>query len=111
MKILFTGAAGFFAGYAIEELRKAGHSAGGIDNFSKGGPVEKSSSNHPNYRFIEGDAKDAGLLKEVVADCDILVANAAMIGGISYFHRLAYVLMAGKKRTYATPLPAATLAH
>ena len=48
MKILVTGAAGFIAGYVIEELLKYGHTVTGIDNYSKYGEVKKSYSEHSN---------------------------------------------------------------
>jgi UDP-glucose 4-epimerase len=48
MKILVTGAAGFIAGYVIEELLAHDHRVIGIDNYSKYGEVKKSYSNHPN---------------------------------------------------------------
>ena len=70
MKILVTGAAGFINGYLVEELLAAGHEVVGVDNFSKYGRVAKSYDDHPRYRFVEGDAKDAGLLTELAADVD-----------------------------------------
>jgi len=90
MKILVTGSAGFICGYVVEELLSHGHSVVGIDNFSKYGKVKKSYDDNPNYKFIEGDAKNLELMKELVADCDQVLAAAAMIGGISYFHEQAY---------------------
>src|SRR3990170_5987727 len=107
MKILVTGAAGFIAGYVIEELLKHGHTVIGIDNYSKYGEVRKSYSNHPYYQFIKGDAKDVNLLKESIADCDQVVAGAAMIGGISYFHEFAYDLLAENERIIASTFDAA----
>ena len=111
MKILFTGAAGFIAGYAIEELLNNGHEVVGIDNFSKYGKLEKSYSNHPKYTFIEGDAKDVEFMKKAVKGCDVLVAAAALIGGISYFHELAYDLIAQNERITASAFDAALWAH
>lgn len=111
MKILFTGSAGFIAGYTIEDLLQRGHEVVGIDNYSKYGPIKKSYSNHQSYRFIEGDAKDVSLLKEAVADCDVMVAAAAMIGGISYFHEFAYDLIAENERITASSFDAALWAH
>lgn len=111
MKILFTGSAGFIAGYTIEDLLQRGHEVVGIDNYSKYGPVKKSYSDHPSYTFIEGDAKDVGLLKEAIADCDVMVAAAAMIGGISYFHEFAYDLIAENERITASSFDAALWAH
>ena len=62
VKILVTGAAGFIGGYLVDELLEAGHEVVGLDNFSKYGRVTKSYDDHPAYRFVEGDAKDVGLL-------------------------------------------------
>jgi UDP-glucose 4-epimerase len=72
-----------------------------VDNFSKYGPVRRSYDTHPRYRLVEGDAKDAALMIELAADCDHLVAGAAMIGGISYFHEFAYDLLAENERICA----------
>ncbi|MDQ5886429.1 MAG: UDP-glucose 4-epimerase [Patescibacteria group bacterium] len=111
MKILFTGSAGFIAGYTVEELLNAGHEVVGIDNYSKYGPLEKSYQNHPKYTFVEGDAKDVNLMKKLIADCDVVVAAAAMIGGISYFHEFAYDLIAENERITASTFDAAIWAH
>lgn len=111
MKLLVTGSAGFIAGYLVEELLKRGHSVVGIDNYSKYGPVEKSYDHHPNYTFIQGDAKDIKLMKELIADCDQVVAIAAMIGGITYFHEYAYDLLAENERITAATFDAAIWAY
>ena len=79
----------------------------GLDNFSKYGPVRRSYDTHPRYRLVEGDAKDAELMTEVAADCDHIVAGAAMIGGISYFHEFAYDLLAENERICAATFDAA----
>src|SRR5689334_13566649 len=107
MKILVTGSAGFIGGHLVEELLNAGHVVVGIDNFRKYGPIAKSYDGHPNYHFTRGDAKDAELLRRVIADCDHVVALAAMIGGISYFHTLAYDLIAENERITAAIFDAA----
>lgn len=111
MKIVWTGAAGFIAGYAIQELLDAGHEVVGIDNFSKYGKLKKSYDNHPKYRFIEGDAKDVDLMKRLVTDADVVVANAAMIGGVSYFQQFAYDILAENERITASTFDAAIWAH
>jgi nucleoside-diphosphate-sugar epimerase len=107
MKILVTGSAGFIAGYVIEELLNHGHAVVGIDNFSKYGKVEKSYDHHPNYTFVNGDAKGVECLKSLIADCDQVVAGAAMIGGISLFHEYAYDLLAENERIVAATFDAA----
>jgi nucleoside-diphosphate-sugar epimerase len=107
MKICVTGAKGFIAGYLIDELLREGWEVVGIDNLSKYGPVDKSYDNHPNYKFIFGDVKDTSLMKDVLADCDHVLAVAAMIGGISYFHEFAYDLLAENERITASTFDAA----
>ncbi len=106
-----TGAAGFIGGYLVPELLQAGHQVVGIDNFSKYGPVARSYDHHPNYRLVQGDAKDVRLLAELAADCDQMVAGAAMIGGISYFHEFAYDLLAENERILAAAFDAAIQAN
>src|SRR5437879_12387206 len=107
MKVLVTGAAGFICGYLVEELLARGHDVVGLDNFSKYGEVAQTSRDNPRYRFVCGDAKDTALLKQLLADCDHLVAGAAMIGGISYFHQFAYDLLAENERVTAATFDAA----
>lgn len=107
MKILVTGSAGFIAGYLIEELLQHGHEVVGIDNFSKYGKVTKSYDQHPNYHFVKGDVKDVKFLKDLIGECDQVVASAAMIGGISLFHEYAYDLLAENERIIASTFDAA----
>src|SRR6266849_8512493 len=111
MKILVTGAAGFICGYLIQELLEAKHEVIGLDNFSKYGRAGKSYDSNRRYTFVEGDAKNLGLLKELVSDCEHFVAAAAMIGGISYFHEFAYDLLAENERISAATFDAAVAAR
>ena len=87
MKVCVTGSAGFIMGYVVEDLLRAGHEVVGIDNFSKYGEITRSYDSYPRYKFVRGDAKDAELMRQVLADCDVLIGGAAKIGGISYFHQ------------------------
>ena len=109
-KVMITGSAGFIGGYVVEELLRRGHEVVGVDNYSKYGPVSHSYDTHPRYRFVEGDARDVSLLSELVRDCDHLIAGAAMIGGISYFHAYAYDLLATNERIMAATCDAAIAA-
>jgi nucleoside-diphosphate-sugar epimerase len=90
---------------------QAGHEVVGVDNFSKYGPVRRGHDDDPRYRLVEGDAKDAKLLTELALDCDHVVAGAAMIGGISYFHEFAYDLLAENERICAATFDAAITAR
>jgi UDP-glucose 4-epimerase len=110
-KVLVSGSAGFIGGYVVEELLRRGYAVVGVDNFSKYGKVRKSYDDHPDYRLVEGDARDAGLMTSLLADCDHFIAGAAMIGGISYFHTYAYDLLATNERIIAASCDAAITAH
>jgi UDP-glucose 4-epimerase len=111
VKVLVTGAAGFINGYLVPELLEAGHEVIGVDDFSKYGRLVKSYDDHPRYRFVEGDAKDVRLMTELAGDVDQVVAAAAMIGGISYFHEFAYDLLAENERILASTFDAAIASH
>ncbi len=107
MRILVTGSAGFVGGYLVRELLSQGYYVVGIDNYSKYGPVKRDYDDHPRYAFERGDCKDVSLMKELAADCDHIVAGAAMIGGITYFHEHAYDLLAENERIIASTFDAA----
>jgi UDP-glucose 4-epimerase len=111
VKILVTGSSGFIAGYLIEELLRAGHEVAGLDNLSKYGPVARAFDAHPRYQATLGDAKDVRLVRELLEGCDQFVAGAAIIGGISLFHELAYDLIAENERITAAAFDAAIDAH
>ena len=110
-KVLVSGSAGFIGGYVVEELLKSGYDVVGIDNYSKYGKVVKSYDSHPNYHFVEGDARDTELMTRLAQDCDHFIAGAALIGGISYFHTYAYDLLASNERIMASSCDAAIAAH
>jgi len=107
MKILVSGSSGFIGGYVVQELLARGHEVIGLDNLSKYGRVAHSYDSHPRYTLVEGDARDAELLAQLLEGCDHLIAGAAMIGGISYFHTYAYDLLATNERVIAATCDAA----
>ena len=110
-RVLVTGSAGFIGGYVVEELLARGYEVVGVDNESKYGHVVRSFDSHPAYRLVRGDARDAGLMADALAGCEHMVAGAAMIGGISYFHTYAYDLLATNERILAASCDAAIRAH
>jgi UDP-glucose 4-epimerase len=111
VRVLLTGSSGFIGGYVVEELLGRGHTVVGLDNFSKYGRVERTYDDHPNYRLVEGDARDVDLLVDLLDGCEHFIAGAAMIGGISYFHSFAYDLLATNERIIAASCDAAIRAH
>ncbi|WP_299929810.1 NAD(P)-dependent oxidoreductase [uncultured Nocardioides sp.] len=110
-RVLVTGSAGFIGGYVVEELLGRGHEVVGVDNYSKYGPVTKSYDDHPGYTFVEGDVRDVALVERLLDGCEHLVAGAALIGGISYFHTYPYDLLAANERIIAATCDAAIKAR
>jgi nucleoside-diphosphate-sugar epimerase len=106
-RVLVTGSAGFI----VEELLDRGHEVVGVDNYSKYGPVTKSYDDHPAYTFVEGDVRDVALVERLLDGCEHLVAGAALIGGISYFHTYPYDLLAANERIIAATCDAAIKAR
>ncbi len=100
-KVLVTGSAGFIGGYLVAELLEQGYQVVGLDNLSKYGRVSRSFDDNKNYELVVGDASDSDLLFKLMHDCDHVIAGAALIGGISYFHQYAYDLLAKNERMMA----------
>ena len=107
MKVLITGSAGFIGGYVVQELLDKGYDVIGIDNLSKYGDVTRSFDSATNYEFVNGDVQDVGLMTKLMGDVDHVIAGAALIGGISYFHTYAYDLLAKNERIIASTCDAA----
>jgi nucleoside-diphosphate-sugar epimerase len=107
MKVLITGSAGFIGGYVVQELLDKGHDVIGIDNLSKYGEVTRSFGSATNYEFVKGDVQDVELMTSLMHDVDHVIAGAALIGGISYFHTYAYDLLAKNERIIASTCDAA----
>ena len=110
-KVLITGSSGFIGGYVVSELLKVGHDVVGVDNLSKYGKVIRNFDDDDRFTFVEGDARDVELMVELLSGCDHLIAGAALIGGISYFHEYAYDLLAQNERIIAATCDAAIRAH
>jgi UDP-glucose 4-epimerase len=107
MKVVVTGSAGFIGGYIVQELLDLGYQVLGIDNFSKYGEVEHSFNSNPNYEFVKGDVTNVDLMESLLDNAEHLIAGAAMIGGISYFHTYPYDLLATNERIIASTCDAA----
>lgn len=108
MKILVTGSQGFIGSYICNELLNNNHKIIGVDNFSKYGKVVRPHDTHKNFKLYELDVLDSGFFNVVETEKpDMILAGAAMIGGISYFHKFAYDLMATNERIMAQTFDAA----
>lgn len=93
MKVLVTGAAGFIGGYVCRELVARGHDVLGADNFSR-----NPRPDNPPYGMVWADCRDAGRVLTLLEGVDHFIAGAARVGGISYFHKYPFDLLAGNER-------------
>lgn len=101
-KILVTGSQGFIGSYICDELLRNGYEVIGVDNYQKYGKLVRGHDNHPNFKFYEFDVLSADfreLFRQIKPEYVIMLA--AMIGGISYFHKYAYDLLATNERVNA----------
>lgn len=108
MKILLTGSQGFIGSYICRELLNNDHDVVGVDNYSKYGKVCRSHDSNPRFTLYVMDVLDSQFLKVVdIEKPDMIIAGAAMIGGITYFHKYAYDLLATNERIMAQTFDAA----
>lgn len=110
--VVVTGSQGFIGGYLVRELLDQGYYVIGVDNYSKYGYVKRSHDDNPNFELIKEDLAKSNIgLSEALKNADHLIAGAAKIGGISYFHSYAYDLLADNERIMANTCDAAIEAY
>jgi len=112
-KILITGSQGFIGSYLCAEFLEKGYDVVGVDNFSKYGPITRPHDNHPNFHLLEMDVRDFNTEEPMplIQDVEYIIAGAAMIGGITYFHKFAYDLLATNERILAQTFDLAIKLH
>lgn len=113
--VLITGSQGFIGSYLCQEFLQAGYRVVGIDNYSKYGELVRPHDRHPSFVLHKSDLTKTHVddIQHSIWDiCRVyrpnyIIASAAMIGGISYFHKYAYDLIATNERINANTLDAA----
>lgn len=97
--VLVTGSQGFIGSYVCNELLKNNYNVIGVDNFSKYGKLTRAHDKHENFKLIEDDCSNISFLETMNKfQFDYIIAGAAMIGGIAYFHKYAYDLISTNER-------------
>ena len=96
---LVTGSEGFLGRYIVREFVANGWKVIGVDNRSRSSDDLFAPE---GYELVEMDAVDLRAdLRINSADFDVIVAGAAMVGGIEYFHAKPYDLLATNERITA----------
>jgi nucleoside-diphosphate-sugar epimerase len=111
-KVVVTGSQGFIGSYICTELLSNGYKVIGFDNYQKYGRVHRAHDDHPNFKLYELNILNSEFLQIIDQEQpNFIIAGAAMIGGISYFHKFAYDLLATNERILAQTFDAAISGH
>jgi|TARA_B100000315_G_scaffold229989_1_gene240031 nucleoside-diphosphate-sugar epimerase len=112
-KILITGSQGFIGSYLCAEFLDHGYEVIGVDNFSKYGPITRSHDNNQNFHLLDMDVRNLDIenINDLFINVEYIIAGASMIGGISYFHKYAYDLLATNERIIAQTFDLAIKLH
>jgi nucleoside-diphosphate-sugar epimerase len=78
--VLVTGAAGYLGSVLCERLLAAGHRVTALDNLMHRQNSLLHLASHPRFDFVFGDARDEGLLRDLVRRADVIVPLAAIVG-------------------------------
>jgi UDP-glucose 4-epimerase len=81
MKALITGGAGFIGSHLTERLLRDGQEVTVVDNLSTGSLKNiEGFETEPKFNFVEGDVRDAELMKQLMERCDAVFHLAAAVG-------------------------------
>ncbi|MFB0523895.1 MAG: SDR family NAD(P)-dependent oxidoreductase [Phycisphaerae bacterium] len=81
MKALVTGGAGFIGSHLAERLLADGNKVVVIDDLSTGSLKNiETFKNKPEFRFVQGDIRDAKLMETLAEQCDVIFHLAAAVG-------------------------------
>lgn len=107
-KILLTGSQGFIGSYITNEFLNKGYFVVGVDNFSKYGSLTRPHDTNKHFKLYNVNVLDPHFFQIVEKEKPhFIISAAAMIGGISYFHKYAYDLLATNERINAQVFDAA----
>lgn len=79
-RILITGGAGYLGSVLCEHLLAAGHRVTVLDNLMYGQEPLFHLCSHPHLNFVRGDARDEQILRQLLAETDVIVPLAAVVG-------------------------------
>lgn len=80
MNILITGGAGYIGSILVPTLLAQGHNVHVVDSFLFRQVSLADCCHYPGFQVTRGDARDAQLLKPLVAKADLIIPLAALVG-------------------------------
>ena len=78
--VLVTGAAGYLGCILVPELLGHGYKVIALDTYNRGDTTLAHVVANSNFEPVRGDARDEGLLKDLVPRADIVIPLAALVG-------------------------------
>jgi nucleoside-diphosphate-sugar epimerase len=80
MRVLVTGGAGYIGSILIPNLLANGYFVTALDRFDRGDTVLSMNCAYPDFNVVKGDVRDENLLRSLVAQHDIFIPLAALVG-------------------------------
>jgi UDP-glucose 4-epimerase len=105
--VIVTGSQGFIGSFLCTQLLDKGYKVIGYDNYSKYGKVTRPHDGRKGFTLVQMDLSGPTSPLFHTWKPDYIIAGAAMIGGISYFHKYAYDLLATNERITANTFDSA----
>jgi nucleoside-diphosphate-sugar epimerase len=79
-KILVTGAAGYIGSILIPDLLEHGYCVTALDTFARNDTSLAALCSHKRFEPVRGDVRDEALMRRLVADADVIIPLAALVG-------------------------------
>ncbi len=79
-RILITGGAGYIGSVLTPTLLERGHRVTLLDTFAEGGTQLAECCRYETFTPVRGDARDEDLVKQLVAEADVVIPLAALVG-------------------------------
>lgn len=78
--VLVTGAAGYIGSVLVGDLLRDGHKVIAVDNFSFGQASLLDCCRYETLRIVRGDIRDERLMKPLLAEADVVIPLACLVG-------------------------------
>jgi len=79
-RVIVTGGAGYIGSVLIPDLLEAGYVVTVLDTFARGDLTLAACCRYPGFDTVRGDARDKELVRRLVAQADIVIPLAALVG-------------------------------